>query len=386
MRNIFSNMKWKQILWSMLLGLLLGIVLALIGPYVYYYFDIIIENLGYWGLLAIITFLISLPLVLIRPKQFLKVFFGNAKYTPAEMLKYIGIICGAFIVLGTMQTGNKTNQLTLESNKLTRKGQLDNRFVESSKLIASNNTSEILSGIYALHQIAVEASKDEEMNGYVKVINDILCAYIRENSIIEIDKAHYVYKVIKTENLKPQIVIQTIIDLLFNIDDEIYQNYLSDLSHSVLIDISLSDKILCNVDFQHSWFQNVRCFKSLLKNINFDYSYFNYSNFSFFNDEFLRVSSPTPQRGGELHFFTRPPYFHNVSIKSSVIKHTHFAGAALDSVWFDYSIMDSVKFGATNINNSVFMRGITLNDTDTSTVMQLETSFPKRYLEIINAK
>jgi uncharacterized protein YjbI with pentapeptide repeats len=209
-----------------------------------------LKDLSIWSILALITFVISIVIAFLMPKEMLSTFFGTDTQlqTPAEILKYAGLICGSFLVLGSLQASSKTNrlalqsnqltlennQLALQSNELTRKGQLDNRFIEASKLLAGENTSEMLSGIYALHQIAVESSAKEDTKGYVPVIKNILCAFLRENRVIERDSNH---TIVKSEMAKPKIVFQTIVDVLFKGNGpEIYKDTKTDLQEAVLKD------------------------------------------------------------------------------------------------------------------------------------------------------
>jgi len=150
-----------------------------------------------WIYISLGFFLVSLFPLLLLPSRIMLKFFGGTK-SPSDILKYIGTVCGAIIVIGTLYE-------TSQTNNLTRKGQLDNRFIEANNLLASDNVSANIAGIYALYQIAIEASNDETQLGYVQVVKDILSATIRENSKIENDT---------TYTTKPVAVFQTIIDVL----------------------------------------------------------------------------------------------------------------------------------------------------------------------------
>jgi uncharacterized protein YjbI with pentapeptide repeats len=202
-------------------------------------------NIGIWVAIscAIIAIVIGIIICFLPelPKNKLIKFFGldPQKQTRAEILKYAGIISGCFIVLGTLLTSNKTNQLTLESNELTRKGQLDSRFIEASKLLGSENTSEILSGVNALHRIAVESYGKKGTKNYVYEIHDILCAYLQENSKIERDTNKFI---VKSEITKPQIVFQTIVTLLFQDYSSaiVYDGIFTNLDNVVLKGCGLS--------------------------------------------------------------------------------------------------------------------------------------------------
>ena len=364
--------------------ILVIIYAALLFIYINYSNRFFFKDIGIWGILAIAFFILSLPIYILQPKQFIEFFFGKntRTHTPAEILKYIGIICGAFIVLGTLQTNNETNRLVLQGNNLTKKGQLDNRFIEASKLLSSNNTSENISGIYALHQIAIETSKSEDQNEYVRVINEILCSYIRENSLIKKNE-----NATKVENNKPTIVIQTILDVLFHVSDTIYVNCISNLENSVFIDIDLSNKILCNVSFKYSSFRNVDCSNSLFKNINFNYATLHKTNFSQYNIRSKdRVDAIIPSRSNIVYepLFCTPPYLSNVSFLSTLIEDSGFEAVALDNVRFFSAEFNSVYMVPSIFKNVNFEYCIYDNlFLDTISYFS-EISFPEKYLKFIN--
>jgi uncharacterized protein YjbI with pentapeptide repeats len=103
-------------------------------------------------------------------------------------------------------------------------------------LLANENTSAMLSGVAALHQIAVEASQTEDQKDYVQVIKDILINFIREGSVQE-EKDADGNIITKARNDKKPIVIQTIIDKLFKSDNwKIYveEQKRTDLRYCVL--------------------------------------------------------------------------------------------------------------------------------------------------------
>ncbi|MDR0790706.1 MAG: pentapeptide repeat-containing protein [Bacteroidales bacterium] len=170
-------------------------------------------------------------------------FFGRS-VSPSEIITYIGIAAGSIIVIGQLIAAEKRNNLMKTRNELTEKANLDIRFKDAAMLLANDNTSAMLSGVAALHQIAVEASQIEDQQDYVQVIKDILINFIREGSQIEYKKdaqgnvvkdTYEEPMVEKAYNDKPTIIVQTIIDKLFK--DKywaIYKDYPTDLSNCVL--------------------------------------------------------------------------------------------------------------------------------------------------------
>ena len=150
-------------------------------------------------------------------------FFGS-KTNLSETMTYAGATAGGIILIGNLLVNNKrlkeqekTNELTrealaqtremqIETNRLAAKKQLDARFKDAVQLLASKNTSVILSGIHALAQIAAE---DAQINApgqqdYVHVITNIFTSFISE----EEDKNSHVINKANIDESK--IIIQTI--------------------------------------------------------------------------------------------------------------------------------------------------------------------------------
>jgi hypothetical protein len=239
-----------------------------------------------WIYISLGFFLVAMFLFLFVPSRTKSSFFGGAK-SPSDILKYIGTVCGAIIVVGTLYETAQSTKLNFEANKvaneanyLSRKAQLDNRFIQANNLLASKNSSENIAGIYALNQIAIDASKDSTQRGYIPVIKNVLCAYICENSDFRVIKDENVEEallfriidsVTKTSRFhveggrmegiitKPEIVFQTIINVLF-VDEmyEIYKNYPTDLKNSVLSNLDLSKVHLEGADLEGAFFESAK--------------------------------------------------------------------------------------------------------------------------------
>jgi len=191
-----------------------------------------------WIVLIVLLLSSVLPLIKIfRPKASSWFFGGNKSL--ADVIKYSGTIGAAVIVIVTLYQNNQTNMAAFESNSIMKKAQLDNRFIEANNLLASSDISANVAGIYALHQIAIDASKENVQKGYVPVIKNILCALIRANSIIEKDTVY---------TLKEKVFFQTAINVLLR-DDFKYSvdierdtsTYSFDLQGSILSGCDLSN-------------------------------------------------------------------------------------------------------------------------------------------------
>ena len=200
--------------------------------------------------------------------------FFEQHTTIADKLKYVGAFVGGILVaINAYFIYKRTKELN-RSNYLVAKGQLDTRFKDAASLLAEGNTSAELSGIHALHQIAVEASKTKDQKDYVKVIKDILIAFIKENSVIKYKEDENGEKLLDEfenpivekvhNNEKNKIVLQTIIDKLFKKDNdcEIYDEY----------SITLSKTVLKGKNFYGAQLQNVRFREAQLQNANFGYT------------------------------------------------------------------------------------------------------------------
>jgi len=212
-------------------------------------------------------------------------FFG-VETTVAETVRYVGTVIGgillavnAYFIYKRADEQARSNHLTIKGQELIAKGQLDMRFKDAAMLLARKHTSAELSGIHALHQIAIEASKTDDQKDYVKVIKDILTAFIKENSVIEYKKNENEETLFdefenpiveKSENKKSQIVMQAIVDKLF-IDKscKIYDDYPTDLSETVLKGVNFRFAQLQSVDFENAQLQNADFRKAQLLNAKF---------------------------------------------------------------------------------------------------------------------
>lgn len=187
-----------------------------------------------------------------------------------EFFQFLFLILGGVVALWglwinnkRLKTTNKQVELQTEQVKiaikqiqLAEKTQINTRFKDAAQLLASEHTSAILSGIYALDQIAVEVSKsdDEQYKGYVQVVLDILCAYLRENSVLD-------YEDKPVDRKRPKIVFQTIVLQLFLVNESVYAGLYKDLQRTYLADLSLNKAnlqgaVLIEANLQGAWLCN----------------------------------------------------------------------------------------------------------------------------------
>ncbi|MDR0892202.1 MAG: pentapeptide repeat-containing protein [Mediterranea sp.] len=197
-------------------------------------------------------------------------FANEEHFSRSDIITYFGVAAGGIILLAQLMATNMRIDLQEKSNCIQAQGNLDARFKDASMLLGSENTSSILAGIYALHQVAVEASqsKSESQRGYIEVVENILCSFIRENS-----------EIIQTENgiegkrKKPDIAFQAIIDLLFRNDSQkIYIDISADLSESVLNGLELREIHLDSVHLEGAYLEDAHLEGAYLQGVRFNYA------------------------------------------------------------------------------------------------------------------
>ena len=183
------------------------------------YFFSKIKELPWSIKIALFVFILLLLLWWLVP-CFVQHWFGSEK-ARTEVLTYIGGIVGGIIGIGilienarrnnimqgTMEVSKNSIELTRKSIELSEKSNIDTRFKDAATLLASKDTSSVISGIFVLHQIAVNCSLQNNFD-YVKIISDIFCAKVRE---------------LKEPNSK--FILQTILDVLVKKDIYIRQNF-----------------------------------------------------------------------------------------------------------------------------------------------------------------
>jgi len=139
--------------------------------------------------------------------------------------------------------------------RAVEKGNVDTRFSNAVGHLGNENHAVVLGGIHALHQIAVKHKS------YTQVVHSLFCSFIRENSTKLYEKIDF-----EKEPRKRSVIIQTLIDYLFN-KDGIYKHFEFDLSHCTLINCEFKLVDIKNVNFSYSIMKNC-FFSSGKKNLN----------------------------------------------------------------------------------------------------------------------
>jgi len=159
-----------------------------------------------------------------------KYFFSETQKYNGELFKVLVTILGGLIVIWGLylnyrrtktlevQTNNQAEQIKafVKQNEIAEKGKVDERFKNAIEHLGHDKDAIVLGGIYALHRIA------QEDKSYRKTVFDILCSYLREKTSSL--KLWADYQEGERVIIKPTIVIQTIIDLLFKCD--VIQKYI----------------------------------------------------------------------------------------------------------------------------------------------------------------
>lgn len=293
-------------------------------------------------LILAILFSILLIIAFYLPKSLLRFFFGDdeQKRTPAEIIKFIGFLCGTIIVVLTLSNGVK-------SIELTQKGQLDTRFKDAALLLANDNTSANLSGIYALHQIAIDASKrKKDQKGYIDVVQNILCAYIRENSQLKVNDSILIIR------QKPEVIFQTIVDVLINDKYDIHINGF------------LTVKV-----------QNKNSNSNMYKEENLNFSKSDFSNFSFDNIDLNGVSlTKANLRGANL----RGASISNANLNGADLRRTDLSRASIYETDLRGANLNGADLSRTRIYDvdlsEADLRGVDLTNTS-------KCNFYKKYLD-----
>jgi len=290
---------------------------------------------------AILVALILIGLLLIPCIRTL--FFGEKVY-PEKIITYIGAAFGGTILLFQLMENSKrnknmeiSNQNIVKTNEIAERGQINTRFKDAAMLLGSNDTASILSGIYALHQIAMECHKGkEEQKGYVKVIHDILCAYIRESAETKTNDKGEEQRICT----RPTVVMQTLVNVLFKNKGDIYGEYQSDLSGAVLSNVNFDKITLTNVLFKCIPLTDVNFEGAILTDVRFD-------NITIadvlFNKASLRdvrfhIATLTKIR------FNNDAILTNVSFYLATLSNVSFDDASLTKVFFNGAKLTRISF------------------------------------------
>lgn len=348
----------------------------------------------------------------------------NMSRSPGDIIRFMGAFIGGLLVIWGLWINNKRVKEQNKQNLIAEKSQINTRFKDAAILLGSRDISSMISGIYALHQIAADISKDKDQLGFIEVIHNILSSFFKEkcnyktheekinakDSVNDegslrsmIDAAidflfgkHHIseknefniekliqdkYSEISTQDI-PSVVIQTIINVLFNEKDSyIYERYETDLSFCHIKNIIFKPSKLINVNFSNSIFVNITLKDSIFNKVNFEGCVFQNVDFErskFMNSTFERSYLK------DICFWTTK--FKIVNFKNTFFKKVQFDNAIIEKVEFNKDIFNKkaklldVSLKKTKFNNVNFKNTFLINTYFWDAVLK-NSNFDEAYLE-----
>ena len=202
-----------------------------------------------------------------------------------ELIKVFLTFIAGIIALLVWHSSYRRAKATEKQLKIMEKGNIESRFNNAVGHLGNENPTIVLGGIHVLHQIAVENEN------YTRVIHNLFCNYLRENSTkLYPEKRSYsdsgrLVQVSAVEGTpKCPIIIQTLIDYLFkeyNNKDSVYNGFDSDLSYSTIKNCDFEKAKIRRVNFNNCIFENCHFFETILLECRFSESILTKCHFSY---------------------------------------------------------------------------------------------------------
>lgn len=315
------------------------------------------------------------------PEKLFKVIDETGKVQPnnvnGEFFKFLLLVVGGIIAIYGLLVNYKRLEITnkqveqqteqvkiaIKQIQLAEKTQINTRFKDAAQLLASEHTSAILSGIYALDQIAVEVSKsdDEQYKGYVQVVLDILCAYLRENSS-------------RDDENKPigrsrgaDIVFQTIVSQLFVNNKEVYSGLVADLRTTYLAGLNLRKANLQGAWLHHANLQRASLDGAKLQGARLDNTKLQNTYLDYVNFQGARLWDTNFENA----------WLVDTNFESALLEDTNFQGARLWNTNFQ-----GAKFFATDFSNAKIKGNTNFTGTKLADYSIEEIRKPGRSIEL----
>lgn len=290
--------------------------------------------------------------------------FGDSTKSNGELAKFVITIAGGLLVFyGLLLNARRTKAMEIQ-NEISMSGQVGERFKNAIEHLGSENSAIILGGIYALHRIA------KENDSYRPVVFEILCSYIRE-------KTHSI-KIMEDidpddmQLIKPSIVIQTIVDILFKSQES------SEYTYSELF-ADLKGVKCMNVDFSFARFDNVDFSNARLEYADFQFSTLDYAKFkgsNLYNAKFFScllrevdfknckmvhanlIKTTCNGADFENSYLVNALFIEsdlsNATLKSSILRNTHFELSNLSNADLTDTQINNTHFEASVLYGTVF--------------------------------
>ena len=293
-----------------------------------------------------------------------------------EFVKFVATIFGGLLVLFGLwlnykrtknlenqtkvlenQTKNQADQIKafIKQNEITEKGKVDERFKNAIEHLGSDKDAIVLGGIYALHRIA------QEDKSYRQTVFDILCSYIRDKtSTLKLWSDLLPSERVK---IKPTIVIQAIIDLLFkssNDQEYIYKGLKANLSGIRCINADLDRARLVGANLNNSHLEGAFLEHAQLENAYFSDAYLTEALLGYAvlnNANLIRtVLSEADLNNAEL----KDSFLNKADLEGVDLNRTHLEGASLDNAHLEGAMLSGTHLEGAYLNE-VHLEGAFLN-------------------------
>lgn len=278
-------------------------------------------------------------------------FFGEAQKFNGEFFKVLVTILGGLLVLWDLylnykrtkilevQTNNQADQIKafVKQNEIAEKGKVDERFKNAIEHLGSEIDAIVLGGIYALHRIA------QEDKTYRQTVFDILCSFIREKTSIL--KLWSDYAEDERAAIKPTIVIQTIIDLLFKSNEN--QEYIYNGQHANLIGIrcinaNFNKAHLDGVDLSDTHLEGSTLNKASLKQAKLHGTHLDYA---------ILVNSHM-EDASLIGVFLNDAKLLEAHLEGANLRETHLEGAILSLAYLEGTNLRNTHLEGANLKNA----------------------------------
>ena len=275
-----------------------------------------------------ITILAAIGLLIVFYDDVSLVFLGQSQILRDELLKVILTSVGGCVVIIALYYAAKYMPALKKYNAGVR-------FNNAVGHLGSASPTVVLGGIHDLHQIAINNSD------YTQLVHNLFCSYIRE-------KSEELYRNNEEVPDKCSVILQQLIDYLFKPYNGriVYKKFVSDLSHSTLINCDFAGTSINDVNFNNCEIR--RCsFKSAALNR------------VMFNDSILSDVDISKAAFRDVAFYDAA--FSDVTFRKSVLKDVDFWVATLTNVGFGNVTFNNIDFYKTTMNNVSF-ENATLSD------------------------
>ena len=325
-----------------------------------------------YGFITLLVIVI-IGLIICYFSDMAKYFFNETQKYNGEFVKFIATIFGGILVLIGLwlnykrtitlqdQTNNQAEQIKafVKQNEITEKGKVDERFKNAIEHLGSEKDAIVLGGIYALHRIA------QEDKTYRQTVFDILCCYIRDKTsslklwgdIPEGERG----------TIKPTIVIQTIIDLLFKISDS--QDYIytglkanlngircihANFNGAHLVDADLNNAHMEGVELRDVHLESADMYGIKWEGARLEQVHFEGSSLSYANFEGTYIDQ-TYFEGAKLHKANfEGSSLRDVHFEGAILPRANFKGTCLFNGYFEGADLMDAHFEGVSISNAYF--------------------------------